>query len=71
MTVSQLRKALKGINGKMEVYLCDHDHGTYEYNGKLGCVMKVNQKDNKNEYRTKQDDEIFTAKGTYLTLRVG
>ncbi len=67
LTVSQLRKKLKGIDCKLPVYIADHDHGTYETNGRLSFVRVVNQADNEIERIEPQ----FIIKGKYLVLRVG
>ena len=70
MTVSELRKKLKGIDGNIEIYISDHDHGTYETNGKLKDLRILNQKD-MSDWDKQNLDEIFKIKGTYVSMRVG
>ena len=70
LTVSQLRQKLKGLDGKLPVYISDHDHGTFETNGKLGNVNKLNQEDMDDLDKNSLDD-VFKIKGTYVSLRVG
>jgi len=45
MTVKELRAALKGLPGNMEVYTADHDHGKFEVNAPAGEAEVINKKD--------------------------
>lgn len=58
MTVSELRKALKGIKGDTPVYMADHDHGTYETNSLVNRVMLIDQK-NADDWEIKRLDKEF------------
>lgn len=70
MTVGELIKKLKGLDGNLPVYISDHDHSEWETNGKLNSVYKVNQKD-MDKWNKKHLDPIFKIEGEYLVLRVG
>lgn len=67
MTVSELRKALKGINGKLTVYSQDHDHGVYETNGRVSSVSVIDQK-NMEDWEKKNFDPVHKRKGKYLVI---
>jgi hypothetical protein len=69
MKVKDLRKALKGVNGNMDVYTKDHDHSEYETNGLAGYAEVVNQK-NMDEYEKERLDPCFKIKGNYFVVSV-
>lgn len=70
MTVSELRKKLKGVNGDLPVFVSDHDHGRYEWNGKVGDVLLLNQRD-MDDFERKALDKNFAIIGNYISIRVG
>lgn len=67
MTVGELKQKLKGVPDNLQVYISDHDHGTYETNGKLGFVSVLDQKD---KSETEILDKIYYIKGKYVCLTV-
>ena len=64
MTVSDLRKQLKGVDGKLIVYTADHDQSEYETNGIVNFAFVVDQSEN--EYDV---EDIFKIEGKYFVLR--
>jgi len=70
MTVADLRKAIKGVDGKMPIYSRDHDHSTYETNGPIGLVEVLDQED-MDEWDKKSLDEPHIIKGKYLVIATG
>jgi hypothetical protein len=67
MIVADLRKALKGVRGNLEVYTRDHDHGKYETNGLARCGEVINQKEMNNWEREHLDD-IFKIDKKYFVV---
>lgn len=54
MTVSDLRKALKGVKGTLDVYTRDHDHNEYEVNGLTNSAGVIDQKNMDEHERMRQ-----------------
>lgn len=72
MTVSELRKKLKGLKGDMPVYISDHDHGEYETNGSLGSVKVINHSNmDEMDLKSHRRDGFEIKHGDYLSLKAG
>ncbi len=72
MTVSQLRKKLKGIDGNLPVYIADHDHAEYETNSIANQAYVVDYKDLSDyskEQMKKRGDEFSRQAKKYLVIR--
>ena len=69
MTVSELRKKLKGINGKLPVYIADHDHGEYDVNSIANQVFIVNRDEMSNWDKKNEDQSQRDNPKKYLVIR--
>lgn len=72
MTVSELRKLLKNMDGRMQVYAADHDHSDWETNGPVRSVEIVEQSKMDSyakEYLNRFPE--YKIRGKYVCLRVG
>lgn len=69
MTVSELRKTLVGVNGKIEVHTRDHDHSEYETNGLASYAGVIDQRDME-DWERKDLDDIFLIKKKYFIVSV-
>lgn len=67
MTVSELRKALKGVNGKLEVFTRDHDHNTFETGGLVRSAKVIDQKE-MDDWERKRLDPIFIKNKKYFIV---
>lgn len=65
LTVSDLRKALKGLKGNTPVYVSDHDHGKYETISKAYRAEKLNQEE---ADPWDEVDEDFKIEGDYFVV---
>ncbi len=68
MTVSELRKLMKGVPGNLKVYIRDHDHSRYEYNGAAGHAEIVNRKEKRSWEII--DKEYHSAPNKYFIIQV-
>lgn len=66
MNVSDLRKAIRRLDGNMPVFIADHDHGEYEYNSIAGSAKVMNQ-DGKTA--SQEIGHEFIIEGDYLVIR--
>lgn len=69
MTVADLRKALKGVPGHLEVYTRDHDHSKYETNGLASCAEVIDQKE-MDDWERKRLDDTFKITKKYFVVSV-
>lgn len=70
VTVSQFRKMLKGIDGKLPIYIADFDQGIYETSGSPSsvCVLDRNEAP---DFELRRISENDIVKGKYCVIRNG
>lgn len=69
MKVKELREALKGVPGHLNVYTRDHDHSKYETNSIASYAEVLNQKDATGYERERLDkNPEFKIAGKYFVI---
>lgn len=72
MTVSELRKALRGLRGDMDVYTRDHDQTWYETNADVRSVEVVSRREmddyERGQARRDHGDDFDCRKKKYVVV---
>lgn len=69
MTVSELRKYLKGVPGSMPVYIADHDHAEFEVNSIAGYAEVMDKRDADAERERATNYQFDNLPNKYLVIR--